>query len=61
MIIRQTPSNKEKYIIVDSETSNILYMSGFNPKYIDNKYIYYVKNERILTFMEREGLKCQNI
>lgn len=29
MLIRQTPKNKEKYIIVDSKVSQILQENGF--------------------------------
>lgn len=61
MIIRKTPKNKEDYIIVTSFVSNVLNMCGFIPKYIDDEYIYYVKDDCILAFMEKEGLKCQNM
>lgn len=61
MIIRETPKYKEKYIVVTSFVSNILNMAGFIPKYIDENYIYYTKDDKILKFMEKEDLKCQNI
>ena len=56
MIIRQTPKNKEKYIIVDSKVSQILQENGFYPKYMDNEAIYYVKSDEIIEFMSKEGL-----
>ena len=56
MIIRQTPKNKEKYIIVDSKVSQILQENGFCPKYMDNESIYYVKSDEIIEFMSKEGL-----
>lgn len=56
MIIRQTPKNKEKYIIVDSKVSQILQENGFYPKYMDNEAIYYVKSDEIVEFMSKEGL-----
>ena len=56
MLIRQTPKNKEKYIIVDSEVSQILQENGFYPKYMDNEAIYYVKSDKIVEFMSKEGL-----
>ena len=56
MLIRQTPKNKEKYIIVDSKVSQILQENGFCPKYMDNESIYYVKSDKIVEFMSKEGL-----
>ncbi len=61
MIIRETPKNKEKYIVVTSFVSNVLNMRGFIPKYIDENFIYYTKDDEIIKFMKKEGLKCQNI
>ena len=56
MLIRQTPKNKEKYIIVDSKVSQILQENGFCPKHMDNEAIYYVKSDEIVEFMSKEGL-----
>lgn len=56
MLIRQTPKNKEKYIIVDSKVSQILQENGFCPKYMDSEAIYYVKSDEIVEFMSKEGL-----
>ena len=56
MLIRQTPKNKEKYIIVDSKVSQILQENGFCPKYMDMEFIYYVKSDEIIEFMSKEGL-----
>ena len=56
MLIRQTPKNKEKYIIVDSKVSQILQENGFCPKFMDNEAIYYVKSDEIVEFMSKEGL-----
>ena len=56
MIIRETPKNKDKYIAVSSDISNVLHLMGFTPKYIDEEYIYYVKSEEILKIMEKGGL-----
>lgn len=54
MIIRKTP--KGDYIKVDGETSLILNQNGFLPKYIDNNYVYYIRNMDILKFMEINNL-----
>ena len=56
MLIRQTPKNKEKYIIVDSKVSQILQENGFCPKYMDNEAIYHVKSDEIVEFISKEGL-----
>lgn len=61
MIIRKTPTNLDKYISVDSKTSNILHQNGFYPKYIDNNFIYYVRSNKIIDFMNKEDLQCKNI
>ena len=55
MIIRQTPKNKENYIMVNSNTSQILQENGFFPKYMDDEFIYYVKSDEIIKFMSKEG------
>jgi hypothetical protein len=57
MLIRQTPKNKENYIMVDSKVSQILQENGFYPKYMDDEFIYYVKSDEIIEFMSKEGLK----
>ena len=61
MIIRQTPMNVDNYIAVDEQTSNVLHQNGFYPKYIDNRFIYYVRSDEIIDFMIKEGLECKNM
>lgn len=51
MIIRGTPNNKDDYIKVNSYTSEILHNMNFVPKYINNKSIYYKKNNELLKFL----------
>ena len=53
MIIRETPKNKDNFILVDSETTLVLHKNGFIPMYIDESGVYYKKNKEILDFMER--------
>lgn len=60
MIIRQTPKNKDKYIAVDSDTSNVLHEHGFYPKYIDNEFIYYVKSKELKQFIKENNLLTFN-
>jgi len=59
MIIRGTPKNLDKYIKVDSKTTVILHLEGYQPCYIDNEYVYYKKTYELLKFMEKEDLKWQ--
>lgn len=60
MIIRQTPKDKDKYIAVNSDTSNILHKHGFYPKYIDNEFIYYVKSKELGQFIKENNLLTFN-
>lgn len=57
MIIRCTPKDLDKYIKADKELSFILNKNGFLPICIDNKYVYYNKDDKILKFIEKEGLR----
>ena len=56
MIIRRSPTNVEDFVMVKSDMSEILHEMGFEPKYIDEEWIYYTKCEKILdviTTLER--------
>lgn len=48
MIIRRSPTNKDDFVMVNSEMSEKLHELGFIPKYIDNEWIYYIKCNAIL-------------
>lgn len=56
MIIRNTPKDKYNYYIVDIETSNILETNGFNALFMDDKYLYYRKNDKITNFLKERGI-----
>lgn len=58
MIIRATPQNPDNYIGVSDEVSIILHRNGFIPKYIDKEKIYYFKTQKLIEYMEKEGLHC---
>lgn len=60
MIIRQTPKDKDKYIAVNSDISNVLHEHGFYPKYIDNEFIYYVKSKELKQFIKENNLLTFN-
>jgi len=55
MIIRKTPKDKEKYIIVtNNELAFKLQLNGFMPKYIDDEAMYFIKSEEILSIINGE-------
>lgn len=58
MIIRKTPSDISKYIIVTSDTSIVLHKNGFVPKYmsLDGEFYYYDKTDDILSFIKSNNL-----
>ena len=59
MLIIQTPKNNEKYIIVDSQVTQILQENGFYPKYMDNEAIYYVKSDKIIKFIKTNNILAE--
>lgn len=56
MVIRQTPPNSSDFVKVDSVIGRELQENGFSPMYMDMKYLYFVKTNEILTFIERRKL-----
>lgn len=58
MIIRKTPSDISKYIIVTSDVSIVLHKNGFVPKYmsLDGEFYYYDKTDDILSFIKSNNL-----
>ncbi len=53
MIIRGTPRELDKYILVNGEMSIELHKNGFLPKYIDENGVYYLRSGEVLKFMEK--------
>ena len=58
MIIRKTPSDISKYIIVTSDVNVVLHKNGFIPKYmsLDGEFYYYDKTDDILSFIKSNDL-----
>jgi len=52
MIIRGHPKNIDNYIKVDAELSLILHENGFFPKYISGDFIYYLKEDALIKFID---------
>lgn len=56
MIIRGTPKDLNKYVVISSEFMiQKLHENNFSPIYIDGNYVYFEKNEQILSFIEKGG------
>ena len=55
MIIRGTPKELNKYIIVDGDMVTKLHENGYFPKYIDENGVYFDRNEEVLKFIEKGG------
>lgn len=51
MIIRDTPKSTKNLIIVGNEIGRRLQKNGFVPKYVDEDFLYFVKDEKIKKFM----------
>lgn len=58
MIIRKTPEHLENYVKVGTDATIILHMNGFQPKYIDSEYVYYLKTDELINFINKGGLEC---
>lgn len=58
MIIRKTPSNISKYIIVTPDVNIVLHKNGYMPKYMsfDGEFYYYDKTDDILSFIKSNNL-----
>lgn len=56
MIIRGIPDNPLNYIIVNSKDSYILHSNGFQPEYMNNGDIYYLKTFELIDFMRKEDI-----
>ena len=53
MIIRDTPSDIEKFVMVDGELAFKLQQKGFVPTYMDNDVLYFKKTNKILKALEK--------
>lgn len=58
MIIRKTPSDISKYIIVTPDVNVVLHKNGYMPKYMsfDGEFYYYDKTDDILSFIKSNNL-----
>lgn len=47
MIIRDTPSDIEKYFAVDEEIAFAIHQAGIKPSYIDDGTVYFKKSKKL--------------
>lgn len=47
MIIRDTPSDIEKYFVADEEIAFAIHQAGIKPSYIDDGTVYFKKSKKL--------------
>lgn len=52
MVIRQTPDNKQDFVIVDDEVGYYLQLNGFSPKFVDNEALYFKREDDLIEFID---------
>lgn len=52
MLLRQKPTNPNKYYITKNEESQVLQHNGFIPKYIWNECFYFEKSVELNDFLK---------
>ena len=56
MIIRDTPSDLEKYFMADEDLAFAIHQAGIKPDYIDNGAVYFKKSNRLEKVVKRLGV-----
>lgn len=56
MVIRDTPSDLEKYFMVDGELAFEIQQAGIKPSYIDEETVYFKKSNRLEKVLKRLGI-----
>lgn len=58
MIIRETPKNKDDYIIINNSAMIMeLAILEIHPKYMDDKNCYFVKSDKILKYLKEKDFE----
>lgn len=57
MIILGVPKNVDDYFIADEILMWELEQAGFSAKYLDEDAYYFKKNKKLLTWLEKHGVK----
>lgn len=55
MIIRDTPSDLDKYLMVDGEVGFELQQLGVKPSYIDMETLYFKKSNKLNKMLKKLG------
>lgn len=56
MIIRDTPSDLEKYFMADEDLAFAIHQAGIAPSYMDNGAVYFKKSNRLEKVLKRLGV-----
>lgn len=56
MVIRDTPSDLEKYFMADGELAFEIQQAGIKPSYIDVGVVYFKKSNRLEKLLKRLGV-----
>ena len=56
MVIRDTPSDLEKYFMADGELAFEIQQAGIKPFYIDEGAVYFKKSNRLKKLLKRLGV-----
>lgn len=56
MVIRDTPSDLEKYFMADEDLAFAIHQAGVKPSYIDNGAVYFKKSHKLDKVLKRLGV-----
>lgn len=56
MIIRDTPSDLEKYFMADEDLAFAIHQAGVAPSYMDNGAVYFKKSNKLDKVLKRLGV-----
>ena len=59
MIIRDTPSDLEKYFMADEDLAFVIHQAGIKPDYIDKGAVYFRKSNKLNKLLKRLGVKIE--
>ncbi len=56
MVIRDTPSDLNKYFMADEDLAFAIHQAGVKPSYIDNGAVYFKKSHKLDKVLKRLGV-----
>ena len=57
MVIRDIPSDIEKFVMADGELAFTLQQKGFHPSYMDDSVVYFKKTNKLLKTLEKLNIE----